>query len=422
LEKQDNPYAHAFDGAQATLTSVTIALAVIAAVVLVLFLGLGVRIKKNEVAQVVPENSVPTTKSQASDDGAHTDAPFPSCACWPRLDLLFSAKHPTPNGSHVRVFQTSLGGVFTVMALLLVAVLGIIVALQNLLIPTQTSSISTLSLPFEPTGTYQLKVTVFGNGLNWANECMNGSLFSVAPTAASTSDWVGVADIVPNTYAATDNSCTLTWRCSLCSMASNFVQPSFALSSSFYSWANYITYTFTTPSLMTSLALVDTGPVYTVTQSIFPSKTKPLDSWTALRRNAVLPGMNENLAVSIMLTGFVVNATLSGTVRATYQPSVSNNDFSGVNSVPWDGTSLTSYWIADTIALANKLPLGLTTAIPGMGVFTNIMWGGCYTLVGSPAAPQTTSPSCKGFQINFKIIRNSVNVVTYVEYFQAIYT
>jgi hypothetical protein len=380
---QTNPHLSKQDGAKSALTRITIALGITTGVIVLLMTVWGILLQRS--------GAEPSRLMLA--------------------DLFFPRKHVTPDGGVVRVFRTDLGGIFTIMAIALMSLLAILLIYQNTYVYDLSSAISTSSLPFEPTGLFQLTATVHGNGLGWADACVNGSIFTLSPTIVA--DWVGDTAPVPNTFSAVDNSCTLTWRCPFCRMASSFSKPTFALATRFHAWAHYVTYTVSTPALMEESAAADNGPAFSVTQTLYPSSLKPLNSNLAFRTNYVqtatkdLMGGNAGLygpTVSVMLTGFVVDNTVTGTVRATFQPSVANADASVPTTPP--STPQIPLWNFLNNAPNSLYPAGVVAAAQQPAVFT-------------PAYINPTSgiaPANLGFQITFVLTRNSVNMITYVDF------
>jgi hypothetical protein len=78
------------------------------------------------------------------------------------------------------------------------------------------------------------------------------------------------------------------------------------LTSAFPSWANFIEYTFSTPSLTTidarSLLVSDSGPFFSVNQILFPTPLLPLTAFAAFRFNdGASPGPFP--VVNLLLTG-----------------------------------------------------------------------------------------------------------------------
>ena len=53
-------------------------------------------------------------------------------------DLLFSGAHGIADGGYFRILSTWLGGVFTLMALCMICIVGVLLTLQNTMVPPQT--------------------------------------------------------------------------------------------------------------------------------------------------------------------------------------------------------------------------------------------------------------------------------------------
>jgi hypothetical protein len=56
------------------------------------------------------------------------------------------------------LFSTPLGGIFSIMTVLLIAGLAALLSAQNTALPTLTSSIITTGIPFEPVGTHICRI------------------------------------------------------------------------------------------------------------------------------------------------------------------------------------------------------------------------------------------------------------------------
>jgi hypothetical protein len=147
---------------------------------------------------------------------------------WRKFDFLYDAAHAVPEGKTLVVYKTSLGGLMSILSIILVLLLAILLACQNSIVPEQSSTVSTGTLPFEPFGTFKLVVTVYGNGFQYAGNCANRS---ITLKSTNNNDWSGKIPPVPipNIYDITTSSCTLTWICEQCQMASSFVSPRFVV-------------------------------------------------------------------------------------------------------------------------------------------------------------------------------------------------
>jgi len=234
-----------------------------------------------------------------------------------KLDVLYSSNHPVATGQSPRVYPTVGGGIFSIMTLIIVALLGVLLALLN---TTQIAPISTVTTSRgsgEPTGDFALTVAVYGVGL-LQGACMTGSINLTLQ--AGTLDWLGTS--LPVTYQAdpTTSSCKLTWRCPACSLSASVANPQFALTSVVPSWANFYQYTFTTPPLTdaTGTVLTDARAPFSVNQFLFPTNEGP-DALTAFQVSYATQ------RVQILLTGYSVQDNRTGgraSPYTSYQPSI----------------------------------------------------------------------------------------------------
>ncbi len=145
---------------------------------------------------------------------------------WKKLDFLYGAAHAVAQGKSPTVYQTSFGGLMSVFSIIIVLLLAALLACQNTIVPTQASSVSTGSLPFEPYGTFSLVVIVYGNGYQFSGNCVNSS---ITLQSTNTNDWAGVVVANQNIYDSTTSSCKLTWACEKCQIASSFTSPRFVV-------------------------------------------------------------------------------------------------------------------------------------------------------------------------------------------------
>jgi hypothetical protein len=174
-----------------------------------------------------------------------TDA-APLAPHWLRVDFFFSAMHHTPHGESVRVFPSHLGGMCSVLAILLILILGALLGTQNFLKLSPQSTVTTARVPFNPLGLYSLTIIIYGGGLQAAcATTSNSSALSLRPTQSAA--WLRGSAVVTRAYSSSDGSCRISWICSTCQMSDSVSSPQFVLQSTVASWATLFVYKFTAP-------------------------------------------------------------------------------------------------------------------------------------------------------------------------------
>ena len=290
-----DPFPRESSDANASLINTTIAIGVTMAVVFASHMALalvGRRVFKSEVLQTLR-----------------------------RVDLLFSARHAFDEHQYFQQYATWLGGLFSVMAVCLLALLAPLLMLQNLTVPQLTTSISTAPPPLDPTGAFALQVTAFGSDFTTA--CASMSLTPL------NGDWVGtVAPVIP-VYAPELNSCSLTWRCVSCRIGARTLNPLFRFASAQPSWASFFNITLWTPAL--GGAGVD---AFSVSQLFAP--TDSLGDRNAFRMSVAAVAAGATPSVVLQLTSFTVasGSGSSSRVRTTFQPSISSTTAEPVSGAP----------------------------------------------------------------------------------------
>jgi len=248
------------------------------------------------------------------------------------FDFFFAKAHETPQFGSPRFFPTTLGGVFTVMTILVVIFLGCALIVQNSMIPAFVVTVSPQDPPFQATGTYSLSVTIYANFAdNLANLCNGntsdlylkagsfgfpsvGSLSAVF--SSSSSDWSG-AQSHSQAYSSSDGSCTLNWQCTSCELIPSTT--TIALVSTVPSILNYFSVSVTGPAL-SAKGSPNTGGSYTSTQWVFPTlpyTNSPRD-YVAFSSRSAYP------TILVALTNVVVTNAATGLTRVTHQPSFGN--------------------------------------------------------------------------------------------------
>jgi hypothetical protein len=230
-------------------------------------------------------------------------------------------------------------------------------------VPPQVTTITTAPLPFDPSGTFILQVDVYGG--NMAAACGSMNL-----TSGAAGDWVGAVTPVVPALSSNSNVCTVTWKCMACRIGSSSLNPTFKLSSTMPSWANFYNITLWTPALGGAL-----GKSLFSVNSIF-APTGTLGDAFAFR-GRVASGISPT--VVFQLTGFTA---LSGSDsaperRVAFQPSVTSSTAEPLGGPP----------LLDASSTTDQQMASQTFVVQGVAVDYN------------------------GFNLNFQLNRNSLSII-----------
>jgi sugar lactone lactonase YvrE len=235
------------------------------------------------------------------------------------LDMLFGAAHVIEDGDYYRVYTTWLGGIFTLLTVCLILLVGALLTLQNTTVPTQTTDLSTAPPASDPLGYFAIEVGVFGSDLSTA--CANMSISQGAP-----GDWIGTVVRAKPVYTAKFNSCVVRWTCAKCSIGSRTLNPTFTLTSILPSWASFYNITLWTPALG-GVGLLP----FSVNQIFSPTAT--ISDLSGFRSSATANDPAVKPSMVLQLTSFTVKtgSETNPTVRTTFQPSITSATSQPVN-------------------------------------------------------------------------------------------
>jgi hypothetical protein len=268
-----------------------------------------------------------------------------------QLDLLFQqqklsvvANDSTDNASvEQNHYQSCLGAVFTVLAVVIFSLVGALLVLQNTSQLTPLTSITISNIFFQPRGMFLLNVSVVGFGLEIACTSSQLTLNIDDSTAFS-----GTPDLVVYEYVPSMAACNMTWQCRQCSLTGGKKTPSWTLQSS-VGWAALYSYSFSTPMFLTSTGkpFLDQS-VFSVSQSIFPADN-------VFQRAAFHASLATQQVILLLTAVSIIDKRSTPVLYATYQPSLL-----GVSKVVETVASM--YALRRFIRLFEHICVGLLTA------------------------------------------------------------
>jgi hypothetical protein len=131
---------------------------------------------------------------------------------WERLDLFFSEVHFKFVGNSITIRKTQFGAAMSIACVLSIACAGWVLGINNLMFPSYSTSVSSLSTSWISRGTFGLSVTVSGIGLQSCGTRDFASITSLAST-----DWTGKQS---TTSSKLNSQCVVTWACESCQFRS----------------------------------------------------------------------------------------------------------------------------------------------------------------------------------------------------------
>jgi hypothetical protein len=148
-----------------------------------------------------------------------------------------------PDGQALIIRKTSFGATMTVATLVAFVGAGTVLGYNTVKFPNYVASVSPQPAPWQPSGTFELSISVYGGGLD---ACTSGPANGFGIFAQS-ADWSVSPTRVPNQFNSIDGSCRLIWRCEgRCSMLA-LVSTTLQLRSPSRSWASAVSFSITTP-------------------------------------------------------------------------------------------------------------------------------------------------------------------------------
>lgn len=234
---------------------------------------------------------------------------------WSQLDLFFSEVHYAYlyKGKLTPIRQTGFGAAISISCIFAIVAVATILGISNVRYPIYSSSINPQAPPWQPAGVFQLTVRVLGGGIS---SCANGSANGFGIYHKS-SDWSGTPTTAPNSFSATDGSCTLQWTCAgMCAMNAASAA-TLQLKSPPRAWASYVWYSLSTPVFASKTTAVDDfGTVpFQVSGGLYSPSDGTPQNFTAFRGSGATN-------ISLTLTPMIVNNTNGVTSAVAFEPSV----------------------------------------------------------------------------------------------------
>jgi hypothetical protein len=231
---------------------------------------------------------------------------------WSALDLFFSDLHYRHTGRPIVIRKTAFGGSMSLATMVAIVGVGCVLTFNSVVFPTYSTVISPQPPPWQPSGLYQLAVTLIGAG---NEQCINASSgFSITSTAA---DWSSSSGF-QTSFNAQDASCRLVWRCDMPCM---MIAPSSTtlLLRANGAWATFVGYELTTPMFSSS----DQNPVpdYGTSPFVLRGGFASTPRGTGSNTNSTMLQGPTATTVSLSLTPTVMNSSSVSTTAVAFEPS-----------------------------------------------------------------------------------------------------